>query len=105
MCDDVLDQVGLMVSCSFHCELDGFLKLAVGCAKMGLKIDLILMKWIHPVPVFNFILGFPRPVNNCVCGVGCLDLSVRGFSQFSVFYKIFNLFEDCFNRGLWFILH
>ena len=85
MCDDVVDQVCLMVSCIFHCEFAVFLDLAVVCAKMGLKIDPILLNGVHPVPGFNFILGFPRPINNCVGGVGCMDLCVLGSSQFPAF--------------------
>ena len=85
MCEDVVDQIGLMVSCSFHYEFAVFLELTMGCAKMGLKIDLILLNWIHPVPYFTFVLEFARPGNNRVGNVGCLDLGVRGYNQFPVF--------------------
>ena len=84
MCENFIDQVGLMVSCSFHCEFAGFLEIAVGCAKMGLKIDQIFLNWSHPVPSFNCILEIPRPVNNRVGDVGLLDLGVRGYSQFPI---------------------
>ena len=56
MCDNVVDQVSLVVSCSLHFEFAGFLELAVGCAKMGLKIDSVLLNYIHPVPGFNCVL-------------------------------------------------
>ena len=72
---------------------------------MGLEIDLILLKWIHPIPGFNCVLEFPRPVNNRVCGVGRMDMGVQGFSHFPVFWEIFDLVEDCVNRSLWVILH
>ena len=74
-----------MLSCSFHCEFASFLELAVGCAKMGLKIDIILLNWIHPVPDFNCVLEFTRAVNNCVGDVGCPGLGVRGYGQFPIF--------------------
>ena len=85
MCDNVVDKVGLMVPCSFHREFAGFLELAVACAKMALKIDPIVLNWIHPVPGFNCVLRFPHPVNNHVGNVGCMDLGVRGSSQLPVF--------------------
>ena len=85
MCDDVIDQVGLMVSCIFHCEFAGLLELMVGYAKLGLKMDPILLNWIHPVPDFTFVLEFARPGNNRVGDVGCMDLGVRGYNQFPVF--------------------
>ena len=85
MCDNVIDQVGLMVSCRFHCEFAGFLELVVGCENMGLEIDPILLNWIHQVPGFNCVLEFPSCVNNRVGNVGRLDLGVRGYSQFPVF--------------------
>ena len=101
MCNDVVAQVGLMVSYRSHYEFAGFFELAMGCTKMVLKIDPVMLNWIHPVPDFNCVLGFPRPVNNCVGDVGCMDMVVRGSSPFAVFYKIFDLVEDCVNRGLW----
>ena len=73
-----------MVSSSLHCEFSGFLVLEVGFSKMGLKIDPILLNWIHPVRVFNYVLEFPHPVNNCVGGVGRLDLGVRVSRQLPV---------------------
>ena len=84
MCDYFVDHFGLMVSCIFHCEFAGFLELAVGCVKMGLKIYPILLKWIHLVPGFNCVLEFNCPVNNCVGDVGCMYLGVRGSIQFHV---------------------
>ena len=77
MCENDVDQVGSMVSCSFRCEFASFFELALGCAKMGLKIDPILLNWIHLVPYFNCVLEFPPPVNNSVDDVGCLDLGVQ----------------------------
>ena len=85
MCDDVVDKVVFMVSYSFHGEFAGFLELAVGCAKMGLEIDLILLNWIHLVPGFNCALEFPRPVNNRIGDVDRPDLGVRGSRQFLLF--------------------
>ena len=38
----------------------------MGCMKMGIEIDPILLNWIHPVPGFNCVLEFPRTVNNRV---------------------------------------
>ena len=84
MCNNVVDQVGLMVTCIFHCEFACFLELAVGCAEMSLKIYPILLKWIHPVPDFNCILEFTSPVNNHVGDVGRLDLGARGSIQIPV---------------------
>ena len=82
-----------MLSCSFHCEFASFLKLAVGCAKMGLKIDPILLNFIYLVPGFNCNLGFPRPVNNREGVVGSMDLVVQGSIQFSLLWEIFDLVE------------
>ena len=73
-----------MVSRSFHCEFSGFLELAVGCAKTGLKNYPIFLNWIHPVPGFNCDPGFYRPVNNHVGYVGSLDLGERGSIQFLI---------------------
>ena len=84
MCKNIVDQDRLVASCSFHCEFSSFLELAVGCAKMGLKIDPILLKWIHPVPGFNCDLEFPCTVNNHVGYVGSLDLGERGSIQFLI---------------------
>ena len=74
-----------MVYCSFHCDFSGFLDLAVGCLKIGLEFETIFFNWIHPVPGFNFVLEFPRPVNNCVGNFGRLCMGVRGSIQFPVF--------------------
>ena len=93
MCENIVDQVGLMVSCSFHCEFAGFLELVVGYAKLGLKIDPILLNFIHLVPGFNCNLGFPRPVNNREGVVGSMDLVVQGSIQFSLLWEIFDLVE------------
>ena len=51
---------------------------------MGLKIDPILLNWIHPVPGFNCVLVFPRPVNIFLGDVGLLYLGVRVSSQFPI---------------------
>ena len=85
MCNDVVEQVVLLVSCSLHCEFTIFLELVVGCTKMGLEIDPILLNWIHLVPGFDCVLEFPRPVNNFVGNVGHLGMGVRGSSQLPVF--------------------
>ena len=94
VCGGVVDQVGLMVSRNFHCEFASFLKLVVGCAKMGPRIYPILLNWIHPVPGFYCVLVFPCPGNNHVGNVGRLFMCVRVSFQFTVFWKIFNLVED-----------
>ena len=54
----------------------------MGCVKMGLKIDPFFLNCIHLVPGFNCVLEFSLPENNHVGDVGCLDLGVRGSSQF-----------------------
>ena len=105
MCGDVVDQVGLMVSCILHCDFSGFLELVVGCAKMGLKIYPILLKSIYPVTGFNCVLEFHHHVNNRVDNVGRLNQSVWGSIKFPLLYNIFDLVEECVNRGLWVLLH
>ena len=55
-----------------------------GLWKMSLKVYPILLKLIHPVPGFNCILEFPRPVNNHASDVGRMDMSVWGSCQFPV---------------------
>ena len=85
MCKNIVDQDRLVASCSFHCEFSSFLKLAVGCAKMGLKMDPILLNWIHPVLGFNCVLEFPHPVNNCVGNVGHIYMGVQVSIKFPIF--------------------
>ena len=52
---------------------------------MGLEIDPILLNFIHPVPGFNCVLEFLRPVNNRVGSVGRLYMGVHGSSQLPVY--------------------
>ena len=36
------------------------------CAKMGFKINPIVLDWVHPIPGFNLILGIPCLVDDGV---------------------------------------
>ena len=84
MCDNVVDQFALMVSCRFHREFSGFLKLTGGCTKMDPKMDPFFNS-IHPVLGFSCILELPHPANNHVGNVCRLDMGVRRSGQFPVF--------------------
>ena len=72
---------------------------------MGLKSYLDLLKLIHPVLAFVCVLESIHRVNNLVGDVGHLDMGVQGYIQFHIYYKIFDLVEDCVNNGMWVILN